>query len=48
MNKHEFIIEAEGTIPDTDQQFTFVLTQRGWGSNRQDITGLRVDRGVVK
>ncbi|MDZ7757758.1 hypothetical protein [Rhodohalobacter sp.] len=29
MNEHEVIIEAEGTIPGTDQQFTFSLTHRG-------------------
>lgn len=29
MNEHEVIIEAGGTIPDTGQSFTFVLTHRG-------------------
>ena len=29
MHDHEVIIEANGTIPDTNQQFTFVLTHRG-------------------
>jgi hypothetical protein len=28
MHEHEVIIEANGTIPDTNQQFTFVLTHR--------------------
>jgi hypothetical protein len=29
MNEHEVIIETAGTIPGTDQQFTFSLTHRG-------------------